>query len=184
MWKNTDEGYGRIARLLHWTMAVLLLGLCGLGFYITTLTYYHPWYRIAPDWHRSLGMLAFLLVFVRLAWRFYSPPPPLQAGLAPLEKLAAHGVHLALYGLMFAMPVAGYLLSTADGRGVDIFGWFTIPAYFPPSKGMETVAGKIHLILGILLVALALLHALAALKHHFINRDNTLKRMLTGPTSH
>lgn len=182
MWKNSRDGYGRVARILHWGMALLLLGLCGLGFYVTSLTYYHPWYRIAPDWHRSLGMLAFLLAWVRLGWRLHTPPPPLEEGLAPLEKLAAHGVHLLLYLLMFAMPVAGYLLSTADGRGVAFFGWFTIPALLPPSKGLESVAGWVHLVLGVGLLLLATLHALAALQHHFIRRDRTLLRMLTGPS--
>ncbi|MEO5326816.1 MAG: cytochrome b [Magnetococcus sp. THC-1_WYH] len=181
MWTNSQDGYGRMARLYHWGMIPLLLGLCGLGFYITTLTYYHPWYRVAPDWHRSLGLLAFLLAMTRLGWRVYSPPPPLDEGLAPLEKWAAHGVHALLYLLMFAIPVTGYLLSTADGRGVMFLGWFTIPSVLPPIKGLESSAGWIHLILGTALLVTAALHAMAALYHHVIRRDRTLLRMLIGP---
>jgi cytochrome b561 len=95
-----------------------------------------------------------------------------------LERLLASSAHALLYVLLFAVMLAGYLISTADGRAIDVFGLFSVPATLTAIENQEDIAGEIHLVLAIVLVSLAAVHALAALKHHFIDRDRTLKRML------
>ena len=175
-WRNDRMGYGLAAILLHWTMAVLVVGLFVLGDYMVGLDYYHPWYRAAPWWHQGLGVVLGLLWLLRLAWRLADPPPPPLG--APWERRAARLVHRLLYLLMLAVVVSGYLQSTADGRGVDLFGWLELPAILHGLPGQADLAGAWHRWLAWALILLAALHTLAALKHHFIDRDDSLRRML------
>ncbi|MBF0444946.1 MAG: cytochrome b [Magnetococcales bacterium] len=172
--------YNGFARLLHWLMAALVLGLAALGFYMVTLTYYDPWYRTAPDLHRSFGVISFILVTVRWLWRKKQPPPAMSGSLKPMEKLAAHWVHHLLYGLLFILPISGYFITTAKGDAVNVFGLFTIPAIFTqqPIANLEDIAGFIHLGLAVCLLTLVALHIAGGLKHHFIDKDDTLTRML------
>jgi cytochrome b561 len=178
---NTRQTYGVISIALHWLVALLVLSLFPLGLYMTSLDYYHPWYQAAPHLHRSLGITLLLLLSLRLCWRFISPPPqPLDGGSRLLRRVAGL-VHGGLYLLLFAIAVSGYLISTADGRGIEVFGWFTVPALLPAFKDMEDAAGDVHFVLAVSLIGLVALHGLAALKHHFIDRDSTLMRMLGRP---
>ena len=175
-WRNTTDGYGLVAILLHWLVALAVIGLFALGLWMVELTYYDDWYRTAPFIHKSVGILLFLAVSLRLVWRLVNPhPAPIGK---PLERRLAHVVHLALYGLLFAIMFAGYLISTADGRPIEVFGWFEVPATITGIENQEDVAGEIHEWLAWSLVLLAALHALAALKHRFVDRDATLERML------
>lgn len=177
-WRNTDQGYGMIAIVLHWLTALTVVGLFVLGLWMVELTYYDPWYRRAPAIHKAVGVLLFVGVTLRLAWRLAGPVPrPIPAHPRWEQRLAAV-VHGLLYLLLFAVMVAGYLISTADGRPVDVFGLFSMPATLSGLENQEDVAGTVHLALAVALVSLAGIHALAALKHHFIDRDRTLKRML------
>ncbi|MBF0460164.1 MAG: cytochrome b [Magnetococcales bacterium] len=166
-----------VARFMHWSMAVLLMIMVGLGFYATSLTFYDPLYHRALFWHRSLGVLVFGLFLFRFAWRISHPPPPLPADMPAWERYAATWTHLALYLLMCLIPLFGYLITTSDGRGVSVFDWFEVPALLPPAKGRETWAGTTHLVLAVLFSVLVALHVAAAIKHHFINRDGILRRM-------
>ena len=176
--RNTPQHYGVISIVIHWLMTLLIVGLFVLGLYMTELDYYDPWYKRAPDIHRSLGIITLLLLIFRLAWRQVNPKPaPVGNDSEILHKLA-EWVHGLLYLLLFAIALSGYLISTADGRGIDVFNWFTVPALFPSFENMEDLAGEIHLVLAIMLISLASLHAVAAFKHHFIDRDLTLMRML------
>lgn len=169
--------FDRVARSLHWSMAILLLGMVGWGFYAARLNFYDPLYHRALSWHRSLGVLLFGLLLVRIAWRLGHPPAPLPESMPLWERRAAHLTQLALYLFMFLLPVTGYLISTADGRGVSVFGWWELPAWLPPDRGRETWMGTIHLVISILFCLSAMLHVAAALKHHFIDRDGILRRM-------
>ncbi len=175
--------YNGPARLLHWLMAVLVLGLATLGFYMVDLTYYDPWYQKAPNLHRSLGVLFFILAALRLGWRKLKPPPPLSDELLPLERLAAHLVHGLLYAMMFLLPISGYLITTAKGEPIVVFGLLEIPSLFDSVAGqlitnLEDAAGTVHLVLALILLALVAVHAAGALKHHFIDKDDSLSRML------
>jgi cytochrome b561 len=141
------------------------------------VTYYDPLYRTLPAIHKGVGLLLFGLVAVRMAWRFISPPPPLLAHHSPLQRRAARAVHRMLLLLLVAMGVSGYLIATADGRPLSVFEVEVLPSLVS-GKRLEDTAGTVHLTVGITLMTLALLHGLAALKHHFIDRDRTLLRML------
>ena len=175
MWRNTLNNYGWISIGLHWLVAIAVIGLFGLGLWMVELTYYDPWYQRAPNLHKSMGVLLFFVMLARLAWHLGNARPRLSG--APWEQRAARLVHGLLYLLLYALMVSGYLISTADGRAIDVFGLFRIPATLT-GKQQEDIAGVVHEFLAYGVIALATLHALAALKHHFIDRDNTLKRML------
>lgn len=176
--RNDDQRYGLVAVFLHWTVALLVFGLFGLGLWMTGLTYYDPWYRQGPLLHKSLGVVLFVLLGLRLSWRRLSPPPPPLAAHAPWERRAARLTHGGLYLLLLMVMASGYLISTADGRPLELLGGLAIPATLHGLPQQEDVAGKLHLALAVTTIALAGLHALAALKHHFIDRDRTLLRML------
>jgi cytochrome b561 len=176
MWRNSTNGYGLVSIGLHWLIAVTVLALFGLGLWMTELTYYDPWYQRAPDIHKSIGVLLFGALLVRLVWRLANPVPEPEG--TPHERIAAVWAHRLLYLILFAQMLAGYLISTADGRPISVFGWFEVPATLHGFENQEDIAGEIHEILAFTLIALALLHALAALKHHWFDRDQTLMRML------
>lgn len=177
-WRNDERGYGLVAALLHWLGAAGVAALFALGLWMVRLDYYDPWYHEAPALHKALGLSLFVLTVVRLGWRLFTVRPSPLPGHTYLERLTAGAVHAMLYLLLFAVPASGYLLSTADGRPIDLFGWFAIPATITGIERQEDVAGEVHLALAVALIALVALHALAAIKHHFFNKDRTLLRML------
>ncbi len=178
MWRNTSQAYGGIAIALHWLVAIVVLGLFALGLWMVDLTYYDTWYRTAPSIHKAVGVLLFLVLVLRLLWRLVSPKPAPEPTLTRFERLASGIVHGLLYVLLFGVMAAGYLISTADGRAIDVFGLFQVPATLTGLPNQADLAGAIHLALAITVIVLAAIHALAALKHHFIDRDRTLLRML------
>ncbi|AGA90364.1 cytochrome B561 [Thioflavicoccus mobilis 8321] len=178
MWLNTEERYGLVAVLLHWLIAAVIVGLFALGLWMVELTYYDPWYRRAPELHKGIGVLLLLTVLLRLGWRLINTTPGPESGQSPLEQRLARLTHALLYLLLLLVMASGYLISTADGRPIEVFGLFSVPATLTGLPNQADVAGDVHLILAIALVILASVHALAALKHHFIDRDATLLRML------
>ncbi len=174
--KNTGERYGWLAIMLHWTLAVLIVAQYFLGEFIVELDYMHPWYQRAPDLHRSLGVLVGLLLVLRIAWRWLNPRPAVEG--KPWEQYLALWVHRSFYLLIAAVLISGYLISTADGQAITVFGWFELPALSDGWPQQEDIAGEFHEFLANGLMVLIVVHSLAALKHHFVDRDNTLKRML------
>ncbi len=186
--KNTPSRYGWLSIALHWGMALIVIGMFALGIWMRELSYYDPWYKDAPAIHKSFGILLFLMLVVRIVWRNINIRPTDDPALKPWERTTAHLTHIALYGLMFALMIAGYLISTADGRAIEVFGWFQVPATLYDLPEQEDIAGEIHELIAWALILLAGVHALAALKHHFINRDTTLLKMLgrdaKSPTDH
>lgn len=178
MWRNTEEGYGLIAVCLHWLIAATVLGLFGLGLWMVGLNYYDDWYRTAPWIHKSVGVLLFIALVTRLIWRLLDPPPPPEPTLSRFERQASLYVHALLYLLMMGVTISGYLISSADAQAVSVFGLFSVPATLTRLPEQTERAGDLHLALAIGLIALAALHALAAVKHHVIDRDRTLLRML------
>ncbi|MDO6459568.1 cytochrome b [Granulosicoccaceae sp. 1_MG-2023] len=167
-----------LSRSLHWLSALFVFGLFAVGYYMTGLGYYDPLYHTLPWWHKSFGLLLMALVIVRLGYRAKITTPPPEPGHSRFEKRAAALTHALLYLLILAIGISGYLISTAEGKGIVFFGWFEVPALSRPFDGQADIAGLVHLWLAWSLIALVAIHAAGALKHHFIDRDNTLKRML------
>jgi cytochrome b561 len=175
--KNTPERYGAISKSFHWLMAFTIIFMLCLGFYMggaEELTDKIKLYGL----HKSIGVAILILVTLRVLWHLYSKRPPLVDGMKPREKLAAHAGHIFLYLAMFGMPMSGWLLSSAAGRSVSFFGLFTLPDLIAPDDALRDIFGAMHYFLAFGLIAMIIGHVGAALKHHFISKDATLKRML------
>lgn len=182
--RNTVDRYGVVTIGIHWLVAIAVFGLFGLGYWMVGLSYYDDWYRAAPDIHRSIGILLLMAMALRFVWRFTNPVPRPLPNHSRFEVITAHTVHLLLYILVFLAMVSGYLISTADGSSISVFDWFEVPSVTGRVKGMEDTAGLVHYWTTWAVVVLASLHGLAAIKHHLIDRDDTLRRMLgTGRRS-
>ncbi|MCE2571032.1 cytochrome b [Motilimonas eburnea] len=178
MLKNSQHGYGLITIGLHWLSALAVYGLFALGFWMVDLSYYSEWYQTAPMLHKSIGLCLFTLVLFRLIWRFINPAPKALDSHSQWEQVAAKLGHSLLYLMLFTLMLSGYLISTADGRPISVFGWFDVPAVISGLPQQEEIAGDIHELVAWALVIFSLAHAMAALKHHFIDKDSTLSRML------
>lgn len=177
-WRNTDNSYGLVSIGLHWLIAATAVGLFALGVWMVELGYYDPWYRRAPQVHKGVGILLFGIMLARLAWRRANPRPrPIGSAL---QNRVAAGVHRLLNVLLFALTLSGYLISTADGRAIEVFALFSVPATLSGLENQADIAGRVHKLLGFALIGVAALHAGAALKHHFVDRDRTLRRMLSS----
>jgi cytochrome b561 len=175
--KNTTERYGVLSMLLHWSMAVLIIGMLVLGLYMTSLPDGDPkweWYGL----HKSIGMLVFVLALLRLLWISTHPRPALPQNLRPWERTAAHATHGLLYLAMLLLPVSGYIDSSAGGYHLAFFDLFEVPKIIPENKGFEELAVLIHSSLAYGLIAVLVLHLGAVAKHHLIHKDETLRRML------
>jgi len=176
--RNSSSRYGWFSVFMHWGVALAVFGLFALGLWMVGLDYYSTWRKDAPDLHKSIGLVLFAVMLVRVVWRFISPPPPTLQSYSRMTRLGAKFGHSFLYLALFAVMIAGYLISTADGVGIPVFGLFEVPALISGLPDQADTAGVIHFYLAWALVIFSGLHALAALKHHFIDRDATLTRML------
>lgn len=176
--RNTEIQYGTLAILFHWLTALIVIALFGLGLWMTDLSYQDAWYQRAPFLHKSVGILLFIFTLLRIVWMLTNPKPLPLADSPLWEHRLAITVHGLLYLLLIAIMSSGYLISTADGRGISVFDWFEIPALSWTLENQEDLAGEIHEVLAFSLMGLVALHIGAAFKHHFVNKDNTLKRML------
>jgi len=175
---NTSHQYGAMSKVLHWWVALLILGLIWLGWYMVDLSYYDPWYNMALGTHKSFGLVVPGLALSTLFWNLYSRPPTEVPTLRRWERIAAPIVHRLLYFMMIAIPLSGYLISTSEGASVSLFGWIDIPASYVASESIRDLLIKIHAYAAYTTGILACGHGLAALKHHFIDRDATLRRMI------
>ncbi len=176
--KNTLQSYGVITKLLHWSIAMLTLALFGLGVWMVELGYYDNWYQRAPTLHEGVGALLFILLAIRIFWRWSNiHPDPLKTH-RPWEKIAARLTHILLNMLLLAITISGYLIVTAKGAPLNVLNLFNIPASVTDIMNQADKAGELHLWLAWALIILVSIHALAALKHHFIDKDSTLNRML------
>ncbi|ATX78942.1 Cytochrome b561 [Mariprofundus aestuarium] len=176
MLRNSSTSYGLIAILMHWSMAIAIFAMFGLGLWMVELNYYDSWYHDAPYIHKAVGMLLLFLLIFRFIWRLSNKRPNLMG--EAWERFVALLVHRSHYLLLFAITITGYLIPTAEGVGISVFGWFTVPASFSFTKEQADLIGLIHLYITWAVIGLAAAHAGAALKHHFIDKDNTLLRML------
>lgn len=162
---------------LHWLMALLLIALFTVGVYMHELPL-SPWKLQIYAWHKWAGVTAFLLVLARLAWRFTHRPPALPDAMPTTMRLAAHVGHATLYLLMVAIPLSGWLMSSAKGFQTVYFGVLPIPDLLGKDKALGDLLLSVHQTLNFVLAAVVIGHAGAALKHHLIDRDAVLDRML------
>jgi len=180
---DASTHYTRTAKSLHWLMALMIFGLLGLGFYMSDLPL-SPQKLKLYSWHKWAGVTVFLLTLVRLAWRATHQPPLMPWQMSKLQQIAAHVGHVGLYLLMLAIPLSGWLMSSAKGFQTVWFGVLPIPDLLPKNKELGDLLLSLHQGLNLLLVVLLLTHIAAALKHHFIDRDDVLIRMLPAHADH
>ena len=171
-----NTSYTPVAKGLHWLMAVLILGLLALGTYMSDLPL-SPQKLQLYSWHKWAGVSVFALVWLRLAWRVTHRPPALPETLSPPMRLAAHAGHAALYVLMIAIPLSGWLMSSAKGVQTVWFGVLPIPDLLSRDKALGDGLRQLHEALNWLLMLTLAGHVLAALWHHFVLKDDTLRRM-------
>jgi cytochrome b561 len=175
--RNSPTVYGSVAQIFHWLIAALIVTQFTLAYLADDLPLgAHKLALLAR--HKSFGMTVLMLAVLRLLWRLNNPPPPLPSGMTPLERTLARATHIAFYVLLFAMPLTGWLMSSAKNYSVSWFGVFTWPNLIAKNETAFDLLRSTHHILSYALFAIAVLHILAALKHHFWNKDTVLLRML------
>ena len=172
--------YTRTAMLLHWLMAVLILGLFGLGIYMADLPL-SPQKLKLYSYHKWAGITVLLLALGRVAWRIGHKPPPLPASQARWQQRAAHAGHGLLYVLIFAAPLTGWMMSSALGFPVVWFGVLPLPDLIDRNKELGELLKLVHSYLNYAFIVVVTGHALAAIKHQWLDRDGTLSRMLPAP---
>ena len=177
--KNTENSYGIVSRFLHWLIFLAVAGMLAVGLYMTEQ-------KISPDiiklygLHKSVGITVLALAFLRIIWVLSHTAPKMLGLEKPWEKLAARGVHGLLYLCLFLMPLSGWVMSSAAGYPVSVFGLFTLPDLVGADKGLYELAKEVHEITAYTFMGLIAAHAGAALMHHFIKNDRTLIRMIKG----
>ena len=171
---------------LHWMVALAMIGMLGVGFYMVNV---EAWFLY--PWHKSIGVLIFVIALARVAWRVRNGWPPAAGQSSRFEQLAAKSVHWTLIVCTVAMPVTGMIFSGASGHGFGTLGVTIVPARHNPLQGADVipysaawsdVGQGLHSALAYLLLAAIALHIAGALKHHVVAKDGTLRRMLGART--
>ncbi|HEV8017673.1 MAG TPA: cytochrome b [Steroidobacteraceae bacterium] len=180
--KNTTRRWGAVAQLLHWLIVLFIITQFTLATMFDDLPAGARKLTLLAR-HKSVGITILMLALVRLGWRWANPIPALPDTLKPYERRLAKFTHGLLYVLLFAVPLAGWTMSSARGFPVSWFGLFTLPDLVPKNKGLYEVLVDTHAYLAWTLGVVAIIHLLAALKHHFVLKDDVFRRMLPF-TSH
>jgi len=174
--------YGAVAQTFHWLIAALIFVMLGLGYYMHDLplgTRKLQLYGI----HKSIGISIAMLAALRLLWRLFHPPPPLPDSMKPWERKAAGVVHALLYLMLFVQPLIGFLQSNAANFPIVLWGILLLPPLIGPDEPLSETLIGVHTICGNLLAILVIGHIAAALRHHFVLKDDVLRRMLPGPAA-
>lgn len=172
-----NSRYTRTAISLHWLVALGLIGTFALGFYMHDLPL-SPNKLKLYSWHKWAGVSMLLLVLFRLAWRATHAAPALPASMSAMARLAANAAHWLLYGLMLAIPLSGWLMSSAQGFQVVWFGVLPLPDLVAKDAALGSLLKDTHVVLNYTLLLAVVGHVGAALQHHFIKKDTVLTRML------
>ena len=170
--------YTKTAMLLHWLIAVLIVSAFTLGWIMTDIPGFSPTKLRYFAWHKWLGVTVLGFAALRALWRLFNKPPAPPAGLPAWQHMAAEAMHMLLYVFIFAVPVSGYLFTLSAGIPVVYLNLFKLPVFMDANPEWKPVLREIHYWLNMSMAAAVALHVAAALKHHFIDRDNILKRML------
>jgi cytochrome b561 len=174
--RNTARSWGALTKALHWIIVLLIINQWLIAERADSLTGFAK--LKALGYHKSFGMTILMLAIIRLLWRWMNPVPDLRAETKPWERMLAKVSHVLLYALIFAMPITGWLMSSAKTYSVSWFNLFAFPNLVGKNDGVYQLTHGLHQVLFNVLVAVAVLHALGALKHHFIDKNDVLKRML------
>jgi cytochrome b561 len=175
--RNTTRRWGVIAQLLHWLIVLFIVAQFTLATLFDQLPAGAKKLTLLSR-HKSIGITILALALLRLAWRWNNPTPTLPDTLKRYQRALARLTHMLLYVLLFAVPLSGWLMSSARGFPVSWFGFFQLPDLVPKNKALYEVLLSTHGILAWTLGIVATLHLLAALKHHFVLKDDVLRRML------
>ncbi|MGT2477468.1 cytochrome b [Paraburkholderia terrae] len=170
--------YTRTAAALHWLIALLIICGFALGWVMTDIPGFTPSKLKYFSWHKWIGVTVFALAIVRVLWRATHTPPRLQADMPALQRIGAHAVHALLYVLMLAIPVTGYLYTSASNIPVVYLGVVPLPRLIDPDPVLKAAFKTLHVILNDGLLSLVALHLLAVFKHQVLDRDDVLSRML------
>ena len=171
--------YSTVAILLHWLIAIMVVCLFAFGLYMVDLKF-SPTKLKYLSWHKWAGVTIFLLVLIRIVWRLTHKPPTHTVTMPRWQTNAAAAVHYLLYALLIAIPISGWLSSSAKGFQTVYFGVLPLPNLLDKNKELGQTLGFVHQALNYSMMAIVVLHALAALKHYFIDKDDILRRMLLG----
>lgn len=174
---NTDKAYGLIAQLLHWLVVAGISAQFVWAWRIDQAESVRSEFQLVNQ-HKSIGMTVLALVVLRLGWRAFNRPPAFPPSMKTWEMRAANVAHWLLYVLILAMPVTGWIYTSAAGFGAEFFGLLDIPDLVGQSERLEEIFGEIHEWLAIAIVAVVSIHVLAALRHQFVLKDGLLRRML------
>lgn len=181
MLTNTRERYGLLHQLLHWLIALMVIGMLGLGVVMTDFVEDRALQYELYQLHKSFGLTLLALMAVRLGWRLSQPVPPLPDNMSAAERVLARFTHWGFYLLLFAMPIAGLIMISASSLPIgEVFGLFPFPELVGNDQEIYRTAREVHEILGWAILGVLGMHVAGALKHHFIERDNVLLRMLPG----
>jgi len=176
------QNYGTVAKSFHWLTAVAIITMFVIAEYMISLPPSLDKLEVY-NLHKSIGVTILAVTLLRVVWRQLNPPPALPAGMKKWEQLAAHSGHILLYGLLFVIPVAGIVHSWAGNYPIVVFGLFTIPSPIEPNKALFEVMAATHLYAGWAMIATFVIHIGAVIKHHFVAKDDVLRRMTVGTNS-
>ena len=177
---SRSSRYTTAAIVFHWIVAILALTMIGLGIFMTDVPKGNPDRAFYFNLHKSIGVTTALLVLIRLWWRAKNPPPPLPASMSGWEVQASKISHALLYMCLIVMPLSGFAATQFTKYGVNYFGLFKIPPMGSENKLVYELLQGIHGVTATLLIALVVIHVLAAFKHLLIDRDKVFQRMLPG----
>ncbi|MFV9474198.1 cytochrome b [Advenella sp. RU8] len=172
-----SQRYTPIAITLHWLMALGLSGTFAMGFYMQDIPL-SPSKLQLYAWHKWAGIVMLLLVFARITWRLTHAAPSLPDSMSGFMRFMANVAHWVLYGLMLAIPLSGWLMSSAQGFQVVWFGIWPLPDLVSKNPALGETLTTVHWALNYVLLGFVVLHIAAALKHHILDRDNILARMI------
>lgn len=174
--ETIKDSFSRTTKVLHWLVALHMIALIALGWWMIDLSFYSSWYYLAPYLHKSFGIVVFVLGILLLFSKFRKRPALVKTH-ARHEVVASKVAHILLFTSIITIPVSGYIFTTFSGNGVSVFDLFEIPAVLSVSENARDWAIDFHIYASYGLLAVIAAHAAGALKHHFIDRDRTLRRM-------
>lgn len=174
------QRYTTTAIMLHWLIALLIIGAFTLGLVMTDIPGFSPTKLRYYAWHKWAGVTVMALAMLRLLWRLGHRPPEFTGAMPAWQRAAAHGLHHLLYVFIFAVPISGYFYTLAAGFPVVYFGLFQLPVLIAKNPALAETLKSVHYWLNMSMAALVGLHVLAALKHTIVDRDGTMRRMLPG----